>query len=116
MIEFLKDYKVRRWIYGVATAVLIYLAGTGVISAVQHENINGIVSAVLSVSAAGATSLAARKSGVVPSDIPNEKISSNDVVVIDEDGFVVAEDVSTYEIQDIANLADISDSAPKHAA
>lgn len=61
MIDKLQDVNFRRWLYGVATAVLILLGGFGIINSADHENIAGVIAAVLNIGAAGATTLAFRK-------------------------------------------------------
>lgn len=65
MVKFLQDYKVRRWLYGIATAVLLYLGGAGIITAVDQDNFSNIAAAVLNVGGAGVTALAARKADPV---------------------------------------------------
>mgnify|MGYP003407920832 CR=1 FL=1 len=61
MIDKLQDVHFRRWLYGVATAVLVLLGGYGIISSSEQENILGIITAILNIGAAGATTLAYRK-------------------------------------------------------
>lgn len=59
-MKFIEDYKVRRWLYGIATAVLVILGGYGIISAQEQENFTQLVVALLNIGGAGVTLLAER--------------------------------------------------------
>ena len=61
LVELFQNLAFRRWLYGVAIAVLVFLGGEGIISSAQQENISGIVSSVLQVAPAAALGLAIRK-------------------------------------------------------
>lgn len=97
MIEFLKDYKVRRWIYGVATAILLFLGAQGIISSAEVENIGGIIESILVVSASGVTVLAARKA--------NPKVALEDTAAVNVP--VVIDDELDNELVDASNDPEI---------
>lgn len=59
-MNFIQDYKVRRWLYGIATAVLVILGGYGIISAQEQENFSQLIIAILNLGGAGVTFLAER--------------------------------------------------------
>lgn len=50
----------RKWLYGIATAVLVVLGGYGIVSAEEQGNYATLVAAVLNIGGAGVTALAAR--------------------------------------------------------
>ena len=72
-----QNLKFRKWLYGIAIAVLVFLGGEGIISSAQQENISGIVSSVLQVAPAAAFGLAIRK--VKPADT-DARPTSTDLV------------------------------------
>ena len=48
-MNFIHDPKIRQWIYGVAAAVLVLLAGYGFFTAEEQENILNVIVAVLNL-------------------------------------------------------------------
>lgn len=64
----IKNPDVRRWLYGIATAVLLVLGGYGIVDTVAQQNLGTLAAAVLNIGGAGATALAARKTTLAPSD------------------------------------------------
>lgn len=61
-MQFLHDYKVRQWLYGIATAVLVVLGGYGIFPAQEQENLTQLIVAILNLGGAGATILAGSNS------------------------------------------------------
>lgn len=61
-MSFIKDYKARQWLYGVAAAVMVLLGGYGIFSAEEQQNILSLITAVLNLGGAAAFGLAANKS------------------------------------------------------
>ena len=70
MIDFIKSYKFRRWLYGVTTAVLVFLGGQGIITDVQLQDLTGIVDSLLMIALGGVTGLATKKADPA-SDAPS---------------------------------------------
>lgn len=110
-IAWIQDYKVRRWLYGIATAVLVYLGGQGVISSVEQENIGNITSSVLNLGAAGVTALAARKADPVQA-----AKGAKPVVISDEFSIPDFVEFPTVEPEYLGLVAEPSNREPKHAA
>lgn len=95
MVKFLQDYKVRRWLYGIATAVLLYLGGAGIITSVAQDNLGNIAAAVLNVGGAGVTALAARKADPVRAFAGELAADTSPVVINTEDALALGEFTSS---------------------
>lgn len=57
-MNLIHDHKFRQWIYGIAAAVLVLLAGYGFITAEEQDNILNVVTAVLNLAGSSAFVLA----------------------------------------------------------
>lgn len=57
-MNLIHDHKFRQWIYGIAAAVLVLLAGYGFVTAEEQQNILNVIMAVLNLAGSGAFVLA----------------------------------------------------------
>ena len=67
-MSILKDYNVRKWIYGIIAAGLVVLGGYGFVTAEQSDNWLKLAEAALNLVPAAALSLAAAKAKPAVSD------------------------------------------------
>ena len=67
-MSILKDYNVRKWIYGILAASLVVLGGYGFVTAEQSDNWLKLAEAALNLVPAAALSLAAAKAKPAVSD------------------------------------------------
>ena len=57
-MKFITNPNTRKWLYKIATTLLIVLAGYGVLDASQTDNIAMLISAILNLGGAGVTAVA----------------------------------------------------------
>lgn len=70
-MKMIRDYRVRQWLYGVLSALLVLLTGYGLVSAEHKENIDAVLTAVLNLGGAAGLALATAKADIVTSDFKN---------------------------------------------